>query len=74
MTAKTSKRAASARLYDIPETCELLRMSKTKVYELIGDGELEAVDVARKGSRRPHLRIPDTAIQAYIANLPRVIP
>ncbi|MFI7449594.1 helix-turn-helix domain-containing protein [Nonomuraea sp. NPDC049714] len=60
-------------LHTILETAELLRCGRDKVYELIVDGDLEAVDIARKGSKRTHLRVPDASIQAYIAKLPRVL-
>lgn len=59
-------------LHTIPETAYLLRVGVDKVYELICDGDLEAVDIARKGSTRTHLRVPDASIQAYVSSLPRV--
>jgi hypothetical protein len=61
-------------LLTIPQVCDVLGLdSRNAVYERIRDGLLEAVDLARPGSTRTHLRVPLTSIEAYIAKLPRVL-
>ena len=60
-------------LLTIPEAATELRLGRNTIYELIGDGLLEAIDVARPGSKRTHLRVPRESIQDYIRNRPRVI-
>ncbi|MFI6793617.1 helix-turn-helix domain-containing protein [Nonomuraea sp. NPDC050383] len=59
-------------LFTIPEAAKQLRLGPVTVYALITDGDLEAIDVARPGSTRTHLRVPLSAIQKYIATRPRV--
>jgi excisionase family DNA binding protein len=61
-------------LLTIPQTAAELRVSACTVYELISDGVLEAVDIARRGSRTTRLRVPLAALEAYIASRPRVHP
>jgi excisionase family DNA binding protein len=53
----------NARLLDTAQAAELLRLSPRQVQRLIATGELFSV---KSGSRR---RIPDSAIDDYIANL-----
>lgn len=60
-------------LYTIPEAGRQLRLCRDTVYELISDGELEAIDCARPGSKKTKLRVPREAVLAYIANRPRVV-
>lgn len=77
MTAPTKRGGARLQptlVFTIPEAATELRLHRSTVYELISDGELEAIDVARPGSKRTHLRVPLESIQAYIRNRPRVIP
>lgn len=75
MTAASRGKAAREQktlLLTIPETAAELRLGEVTIYALIGDGELEAIDVARPGSKRTHLRVPLEAVKAYIASRPRV--
>lgn len=52
--------AASARLmYSIPETSELLGISRTTVYQLIQRGELHAIEVGTGGRARLRIRAKD---------------
>jgi len=50
-------------LYTIPQTAELLGLSKTTVYELIGNGELLAVHPTTAA------RISDSSIAAFVRTL-----
>lgn len=75
MTAKGRGKQASEHqtlLLTIPETATQLRLTEPTVYAYIADGELEAIDVARTGSKRTRLRVPLDAIKAFIASRPRV--
>lgn len=60
------------KLLTIPDTAALLSCSKTHVYDLIADGALEAVDIARPGAKRPKTRITTTALQGYVERNTRV--
>lgn len=68
------KRPATAEtlLYTIPEAAAQLRRSRGTVYNLISDGLLEAIDIARPGSKETQLRITRDALVAYIAACPRI--
>jgi excisionase family DNA binding protein len=56
------------RLYTIPETADLLGVSRAHAYRLVADGELGTVDVAVKGSRKAKSRITSAALAAFIAS------
>jgi excisionase family DNA binding protein len=77
MTRRTATASAPASqgtlLLTIPEAAAELRIGKVKVYELISDGELDAIDIARPGSKRTHLRVPRTSLDAYVKGCPRVL-
>lgn len=47
------------------EVADILRLDRKTILRLIGDGELDAINVARSG--RPKLRIPRTSLDAYTA-------
>lgn len=51
-------------LLTIPETCRALKVSRTKVYQLLSDGSLSSKFIGR--SRR----IPLEEIQRYVRQLP----
>ena len=51
-------------LLTIPETARRLSVSRTTVYRLIADGELDHTDVGRKGF--PRARVVETSLNAYI--------
>ena len=53
----------AARLYTPAEIADLLQIGKTKIYELLGSGEIESVHI---GTRR---RIPHDAVLRYIESL-----
>ena len=65
------------RLLTLAEVMTRLGIGKTKLYELINDGEIETVDVSRgepKAARRigdkgprPSRRVAESEIQRYIA-------
>jgi excisionase family DNA binding protein len=50
-------------LYTIPEAASALRISRTKIYELLDSGEIESVHIGR--SRK----IPADALRSYIDRL-----
>ena len=50
-------------LYTIPEAATALRISRTKLYELLDSGDVESVHIGR--SRK----IPAEALRIYINNL-----
>lgn len=52
-------------MYTPPEVARYLRVKASKVISWIEAGELHAIDVANKGSRRPRYRIPLDAIRAF---------
>ena len=45
-----------------------LGVSKATILRHIGDGELQAVDMRKKGSSRPLFRISESSIQALISD------
>lgn len=59
-------------LLTIPEAAVELRRSRGTVYRMITDGDLEAIDIARPGSRETELRIRREALKAYIDSRPRI--
>jgi excisionase family DNA binding protein len=52
-------------LYTIPEAATALRVSRTKLYELLDSGEIESIHIGR--SRK----IPAEALRTYIDRLRR---
>lgn len=50
-------------LLPIPDGCEVIGVGRSKMYELIAEGQIETVTI---GSRR---LIPATALEAYAARL-----
>jgi excisionase family DNA binding protein len=59
-------------LLTIPEAARELRLHRDTVYQLIADGDLEAVDVARPGAKKTKLRVPYDALVTYVNARPRV--
>lgn len=74
MTARNGRKppAEQTLLLTIPETATELRITEPTVYAYIADGDLEAIDIARKGSKHTKLRVPLEAIKQFIASRPRV--
>lgn len=54
------------RLLTIPQTSALLGCSDNHVYNLIADGDLTTVDIARRGSRKPKTRVPEDVALAFL--------
>lgn len=50
-------------LYTLPEAAQLLRISRTKLYELLATNEIESIHIGR--SRK----IPATALSEYVSRL-----
>jgi len=48
-----------------PEVADDLRVGGDKVLEWVHNGELGAINVARKGTSRPRWRIPQDAYEAF---------
>jgi excisionase family DNA binding protein len=65
MAAKTAP-VALPQLLTIPQTAAVLRCSDNHVYNLIADGDLSAVDIARRGSRKPKTRVPQEVALAFL--------
>jgi len=61
--AREQALAPEPRLYDIPDLCRILRISRSLLYEQIRSGRLRTVKQGR--SRRAS----DTAVREYIALL-----
>ena len=59
----TNPSRAEPLLYTIPEAATALRISRTKLYELLDSGDVESVYIGR--SRK----IPAEALRIYIDNL-----
>jgi hypothetical protein len=67
---------APERHLTLAETQAILGIGKTRMYELIKDGEIERVDISRNATGqarpvggkgpRPSWRIPESQIRAYI--------
>lgn len=55
-------------VHRVPEASALLGVSKTTVYRLIGQGALKSIDVAPRGSKKAMRRVPDAAIQEFLAD------
>lgn len=60
-------------LLTVEEAAEQMRLHRATLYIRIANGELEAVDLASPGSKKPCLRVPYEAVRAYVDSLPRVI-
>jgi excisionase family DNA binding protein len=71
-TTTSAKGTALPLLLTIPQAAEQIGVAPSTVYEYISDGDLEAVDIARPGAKTTRLRVPLSALQAFIASLPRV--
>jgi hypothetical protein len=56
-----------SRLLTIPEFAALLGCSENHAYNLIADGEVTTVDIARPGSRKPKTRVPEDVAAAFLA-------
>jgi excisionase family DNA binding protein len=56
-----------------PAVAEQLGIDADRVVRLIRSGEIEAVDVSNRGSRRPRFRISPQALEAFL-NRRRVVP
>ncbi|MCK2219767.1 helix-turn-helix domain-containing protein [Actinomadura sp. ATCC 31491] len=54
-------------VHTINEAGEALRVSRSTVYRLISKGDLYTTDVSPTGSKKPMTRVPDSAIQAFLA-------
>jgi excisionase family DNA binding protein len=63
VTAREMALAPEPRLYDIPDLCRILRLSRSVIYEQIRAGRLRTV---REGRSR---RATDNAVRDYIALL-----
>jgi excisionase family DNA binding protein len=50
-------------LYTIPEAAHVLRISRTKLYELLDAGEIESIHIGR--SRK----IPADSLRSYVSRL-----
>jgi excisionase family DNA binding protein len=50
-------------LYTIPEAAHVLRISRTKLYELLDTGEIESIHIGR--SRK----IPADSLRSYVSRL-----
>jgi len=50
-------------LYTIPEAAHVLRISRTKLYELLASGEIESVHIGRGR------KIPADSVRAYVHRL-----
>ena len=64
-SASDSEQLDDLQLYEVTDAMQMLRLSKTVIYELIRSGRLGSV---KQGRAR---RIPATAIRDYIALLKR---
>ena len=64
---ETSPRAAVGAYYRTPDLCRRWGVGPDKIHAFIRDGELEAVNVATKGSRRPQWRVTAEAIRDFEA-------
>lgn len=60
-------------LLTIPEAAAHLRIHRSTVYDLISDGALEAIDLARPGCTQTKLRVPYASLKTYIDKRPRVL-
>jgi Helix-turn-helix domain len=48
-----------------PQVARLFGVAPEKIVAFIRDGELQAIDMARRGSRRPRYRIAPHALQDF---------
>lgn len=70
----TRKQTAPPAALTIAEAAATLRISPKSVYRLIAAGDLASCDVARSGSRASKTRVPQTAIEDFLAGRTRVTP
>lgn len=61
----TAQKTVDTQLLTIEEVAGRLKLGTTTVYELINDGEIRVIDVARAGSQRPKLRISESELAAF---------
>ena len=66
MPRQRTPQAEPTALLTIPETALRLGCSDMHVYRLISSGELSAVDVSQRGSRRPKTRVRSDDLASYI--------
>jgi hypothetical protein len=60
-----------------PELAKIWKVAPEKIIKLIRDGDLAAVNLAARGSRRPRFRISQAAIEAFErgrAAIPQLAP
>lgn len=62
-----SSESPSDRMLTPPAVARRLGVSPGKILNLIRGGELAAIDVATRGSRRPRYRIDPDALERFIA-------
>ena len=68
MATQTGNRAnrPSAQLLPIPAAAARLGCSEMHIYRLVSSGELDAVDISRRGARKSKTRIRSDDLDAYI--------
>lgn len=54
------------RLLTIPQTAALLGCSDNHIYNLIADGDLTTIDIARRGSKKPKTRVPEDVARGFL--------
>lgn len=73
----TARRAAgrlpATLLLTVPEAAEELRISESRMYELISRGEIPTCDVGT-GAQRSRTRVPRKALEAYVDERTTVRP
>lgn len=62
---------APDRLLKPEQVAERLQIGRTAAYDLIYSGDLESVDVRSPGSQRSRLRVPESAVLAFIKSRSR---
>lgn len=54
-------------LHRVAAIAARLDMHRVSVYRLIHSGDIEALEVSRKGARKPSFRISESALQKFLA-------
>lgn len=54
-------------LLTVTDFAERISVSRTTAYELVAEGAIRVVDLAKKGAQRARLRVPDTEVDRLIA-------
>lgn len=54
-------------LHRVSAVAERLDMHPVSVYRLIHSGDLEALEVSRRGAKKPSFRISETALRKFLA-------